>query len=109
MLEKNPLGKIIDTTTDLNRSNFYNENIDRASVTKRTFYKRLEKGFDDGSFESFEDALTGKANARKKDLPKDIKEINNDAKVDFNDEFTDLSDNDEMWFWEEKVKKPYGA
>lgn len=98
----NAAGKIVDTSTTLGRNEFWDENSHRATISKRTFYKRI----DSGKFDSFESALTTESGVRP-DSVKTIGQINESAEENFFDTF--MATDDEMSFGDKKVKAPVGA
>lgn len=119
---------IVDTSTLLSASSFYNDNKDRAAVTKRTYMRRI-KNFETNGISSFEEALTTPSrtkvasiteiNQKDKNFFDDFmskadstnSSINENDNEDIEDE--DLDDDededDEFSYGGRTMKKPIGA
>lgn len=108
-LMRNAKDEIVDLSTELTRAEFWEANKDRAAVVKRTFYARVQKGIEDGSFTSFEDVLTRGKSTPSVAPVKDVNDINNEAKENFFDTFMTNDESDEMEFGSQKIKAPVGA
>lgn len=105
MITTNAAGKVVDTSTTLSRSEFWDENSYKATISKRTFYKRIESG----KFNSFEEALTTEPGSKTATSIKSVSEINESAEENFFDTFMSTTDEDEMLFGDKKIQAPVGA